>query len=435
MAREYGGTVVIRCCKGWLGFSCRRHVALVVSWALGACDVAAPPGTTGGVDWDDSDGACARGLGVIETDYASTNVSALALDGTVLSSRFIASSSESAGLTAALGGDVVLPTMPPLEPQMVLIDRLPGGVLTWVALRTGEVRAQLSVATGFSANPHDYLEVSSKKAYVTRFGHNFDAGREPFDGGSDVLVVDPSKPEIIGRIDLRPYVTEAGFLPRPDRLARVGDRVVVLLVAYDESFTHSAESRLALIDVESDAVIASHTLSGLHGCGALALGPDGTTLAVACAGEFGGDSVPDTSSSGIALVRTEPSLSTLKTISAEQLGGDPVGYGISFASQEVLLVDTFGRFDGPDGPARPDQLMSVELESGETEVLLESKATPFSLGDIACASACGVCFAADASREGGVVHRFGVEDGRIVRDQAIVVEKAVGLPPRRLGWL
>jgi hypothetical protein len=411
------------------------HVAIAAAFGLGGCGVAAPPPETGGIEWDESDSSCARGLGVIETDYASTNVSVLALDGSVLSSRFIGSSSASAGLAAALGGDVALPSLPPIEPVMLLIDRLPGAVLTWVELRTGKVRAQLSVATGFSSNPHDYVEVSSRKAYVTRYEHNFDAGHEPFDGGSDLLLVDPSKPEIIGRIDLTPYVTDAGFFPRPDKVLRVGDRLVVLLAAYDESFTHSAESRLALIDTESDEVVDTLTLSGLHGCGELALGPDGKSLAVACAGEFGGDSVPDTSSSGIALVRLAPSLTMVRTISADELGGDPVGYGMDFAAQDTLLVSTLGRFEGPDGPARADRFVAVRLESGDVEVLLESDETPFSLGDIACAPAQNVCFAADASHEGGVVHRFEVEGGAIVDERAIGVERAVGLPPRGLGWL
>ena len=420
----------------WLGSSVDwMHVAWVVSWALGGCDVATPPSGTGGIDWDESDGSCARALGVVETDYISSNVSVLGLDGSVLSSRFIASSSESVGLSAALGADVVLPSGAPPDPQMLLIDRFPGAVLTWVELRSGEVRAQLSVATGFASNPHDYVQLSTHKAYVTRYDHNFDAGREPFDGGSDVLLVDPHTPEITGRIDLTPTVTEAGFLPRPDKLVRVGQRVVVLLAAYDKSFAHSAESRLALIDTDGDEVIGVHTLSGLHGCGALALAPDGETVAVACAGEFGGDSVADTSSSGIALVGTAPSLSTLKTIEADALGGDPVAYGIDFASQDMLLVSTFGRFEGPDGPARPDRLMSVQLENGDSDVLLESQGTPFSLGDIACAPACRVCFAADASRDGGVVHRFDVKGGGIVDEHAIVAERDVRLPPRDLGWL
>jgi hypothetical protein len=428
--------MVTRSPRRWFGASsARARVAWVVSWALAGCDVAAPPSGTGGIHWDDSDGACARGLGVVETDYASSNVSALGLDGSVLSSRFIASSSESAGLVAALSGDVTLPSRPPLEPQMLLIDRLPGAVLTWVDLGSGEVRAQLSVATGFASNPHDYVEISSQKAYITRYDHNFDAGREPFDGGSDLLLIDPRAPEIIGRIDMTPYVTETGFLPRPDKLVQVGRRVIVLLAAYDKSFVHSAESRLVLVDTDRDEVIGVHRLSGLHGCGALALAPDGQTLAVACAGEFGGGSVPDTSSSAIALVRTSPSLSTLQTISAESLGGDPIAYGIDFASAGVLLASTFGRFEGPDGPARPDRLVSVELESGDTDVLLKSQGTPFSFGDVACAPACRVCFAADASREGGVVHRFDIDGGRVVHDHAIVVEKAVRLPPRELGWL
>ncbi|PKN46336.1 MAG: hypothetical protein CVU63_07695, partial [Deltaproteobacteria bacterium HGW-Deltaproteobacteria-20] len=72
-----------------------------------ACNVASPD-NTGGTDI--TAGACGRGLVVVNTDYQSTNVSLVAIDGKVLSTSFLSSASTPPGLSAPLGGDVVVPT-------------------------------------------------------------------------------------------------------------------------------------------------------------------------------------------------------------------------------------------------------------------------------------------------------------------------------------
>ena len=126
--------------------------ATALAWLAG-CNAPDPPPTTGGTDLPP--GACGRGAVVIGSDYQSTNVSLVGVEGEVLSPSFLSSATSSAGLTAPLSGDVAVPSMPAAGEEIVLLDRYPAAVLTWVDVVTGSVRAQLNVATGFAANPQD----------------------------------------------------------------------------------------------------------------------------------------------------------------------------------------------------------------------------------------------------------------------------------------
>jgi hypothetical protein len=83
----------------------------------------------------------------VHSDYQSTNVSLLGLDGRALSPLLVSSASASTALSTPLSGDVVLPTMPQAGSELLLLDRFPAAVLTWVDLRTGVPTGQLSVAT------------------------------------------------------------------------------------------------------------------------------------------------------------------------------------------------------------------------------------------------------------------------------------------------
>ena len=176
-----------------------RVCAIALAVATMGCNAPLPPGSTGGIDTEL--GACGRGLVVVQSDYQSTNASLLGLGGQVLSSSFISSATESAELAAPLSGDVVVPTTPAFGAEIVLIDRYPASVLTWVRVEDATVRGQLNVGTGFASNPQDYLLVGDDKAYLSRNERNSQPGAEPFDLGSDLLVIDPGALAITRRID------------------------------------------------------------------------------------------------------------------------------------------------------------------------------------------------------------------------------------------
>ena len=379
--------------------------------------------------------ACVRGFVVVSSDYQSSNVSLLDPTGEVLSASFLSSGSTSAGLSAPLSGDVVLPTRSARTDRTVLIDRSPASVLTWVDLRSGEVTAQLSVATGFASNPHDYIELSASKAYVLRYEKNLTSGQEPFDEGDDVLVVDPSAPAITGRIELTPALADVAprFLAHPERAALAGDRVVVVLGAYRADFLETAPSRLVAIDPVTDAIVQTLVLDGYRACSSLAVSPDEDELAVACAGEWGGDNRPGLDTSGVVRVRIADQLEIAHRHRAADFGPDPVAAGLAYASRGRLLFTTYGHDAEPDESAAEDRLIELDLQTSEAREVLRSAGEPFTLGDVRCDAACGACFVVDAERDGGIVHRFAVTPGGVSEPTAIRVENEIGLPPRCLG--
>ena len=210
--------------------------------ALLACNVT-PAGTTGGADLP-SRGACARGLAVVSSDYQSSEIVLLTPEGEVVSSAFLSSaSSRATGLAAPISGDISVATRPGTE-EVVVVDRFGTNVLTFVDTATAQVRAQLPVGTGFEANPQTYLEVDAHHAFVPRLGENHAPGQEPFDAGSDVLVIDPSVPAIVSSVAMP---RKEGYLPSPSAIAPWRDAALVTLVHARANFGAMADSELVAL--------------------------------------------------------------------------------------------------------------------------------------------------------------------------------------------
>ena len=385
-----------------------------------------------------SPGPCGRGLVVVETDYQSSNVSLLDFEGHVLSESLVSSSTVSAGFGVALSGDVVTPSSQQNGAEIVLIDRRPAGVLRFVELATARITAELSVATGFRSNPQDYLTLDPGRAYVARYDTNQNAGHQAWDGGGDVLVVDPSVPAITGRIDLSPALSgePSKFSAHPARLVNVAGRVFALLAAYADDYSSGTSSRLVELDPETDSLLSTLVLDGLRGCVALAVAPDGRELAVACTGDDLRSTQPKLDGSGLALLDIAGTPELSQRFDAALLGNAPLAFGLDYAAQNVLLFGTLGHLEDSvsHAPAAPDSLRRLDTATGRVEELLQSAGEPFTLGGVHCAVSCGVCFVADAKRSGGSVLRFAVDSaGTFAPPSAIRAETRIGLPPRYLG--
>ncbi|HEX7669654.1 MAG TPA: hypothetical protein VF395_08730, partial [Polyangiaceae bacterium] len=250
-----------------------RDLMTIMILAISGCNVPDPPRPSGGAHVDaaappedaargvdgEAPGTCGRGFVVVESDYASTNVATVAENGRVIAESLASSATSSVGLTAPLSGDVVVPTTPVHGKEIVLIDRDPGASrLVWVDM--GTARRELSVGgSGFRANPYDYVQLSPTKAYVTRFGSNPVPGKQPFDGGNDVLVVDPSVPRIVASIDMIPALgaDAARVLPRAGQMVVAGPRAFVLITALplDPSAVNvDIPSRVVTLDTTTDAI-------------------------------------------------------------------------------------------------------------------------------------------------------------------------------------
>lgn len=409
----------------------RAGVASLLALAS-ACNAPDPLPSTGGASLDE--GPCGHGLVVVTSDYQSTSTAIIDWSGVVHSARLLGSGSSSPGLGAALSGDVVSPGERVESGRVVLIDRFPAGVLSFVDPKSAEVLHQTSVGTGFAANPQDYLELESGEAYVSRYESNASPGAESFDEGGDLLILDDDGRRIAGRVDLGRALVGADpeLLPRPSRMLRLGERVVVLLSSYSRSFTVSGDARLALVDPETHTVTGWVALPGARGCSALARSPSGARIAVGCSGSFGGTSTPTLDDAGVVVLRREGAelVEEARFVAAEVLG-DPPGFSLAFASERHVVVPTFGRLATSGEAARDDRLLELDLETGSVSELMRSEREPFTIGEIRCGAACGACFVTDADR--GRVVRFAITPGGLASPRGVELGDGVGLPPRYLG--
>jgi hypothetical protein len=401
--------------------------ALSLGAAAAGCDVS-PPGGSGGVGGAGGGAAgCPRALVVASSDYASTNVSVVSAGGEVLSASLISSASAGVGASAALSGDVVLPHDRPASGLVVLIDRYPNSVVTWVDPATAGVRGQLSVATGFASNPHDYLEAGGAKAYVTRYNTNPSPGREPLDGGGDLLVVDRDGPAVVGRVDLGAEA-EGASQPRPSRLARLAEgEAVVTLDRFDAAFQQAADARLVGLDTEAGALTWRLDVAGLANCGGLSVSPSGARLALACSGVFA-DGAGQLARSGLVVLDlgARPPREAARFDLAARFGA-PLAPAVAFASETLLVGVAYGDL----AAGRRDLAYALDLAGGEATTLAEA-ADAFSFGDLRCAPGCGErCFLADAGQN--TLRPFRLEGGALAPEAGLRVDTAFGLPPRALG--
>lgn len=418
-----------------------------VLFSLGAliagCNVSESAKSTPGVNLPDTgvmggdagDGAaplaCARGISVVSSDYQSTNVSVASPEGKVLSESIISSGSAPAGLTTPLSGDVVVPSNRPVSGKLVTIDRT-SAVLTWIDVASGSVEKQQSVGTGFAANPHDYLEISDKKAYVSRYETNSAPGKAPFDDGGDVVVLNLESSTITANIPLA-RADDGSFLPRPSHMLLSGHTAWVMLERLDAAFAPAGSSRIAGIDTATDTVSWTLDLPDAGNCGGMTPSPSGKVVAVSCSGGF------DADAKGRALLVIDASVDPPKELhrfSTAQVLDAPLAPSLAFATEHLLLGVAYG----DTMATRNDWLYAVNVDSGEVSKLTDA-GSAFALGDVVCAPGCAdLCFVADAELKpsGGTAKgalRVYDATGKELPDKAFAVDPSIGLPPRSIGAL
>ncbi len=371
-----------------------------------------------------------RGFVVVHSDYQSSTISVIGLDGEVLSPLVLTSGSAPAGVSEALSSDIVLPSSATGGEHAVIVDR-GNSVINWLNLNSAEVDFQLNVAPGgFDANPYDYALYEPGKAFVTRHGTNGDPGQEDFDQGDDVLIIDPDAGEIIGRIALVDVPDDDDLLPRPTAVTIVNDKLYVLAVAIDVDFASYGQSKLVVIDPASEEIDQVLAIDGMRNCGELAVSPTGDQLAIGCIGDWTGDPLDQ---SGIALVDLGAAEAELgDQYFAKEIGGFQVST-VSYASSNVLLWTATGSYDDDFNIVAGDSLRVVDLEAGEPQesALLETT-VPYNLGGLKCVPSQRVCLLADA--ENAELQYITLGDTGAVEDiEAIEVDDGVGHPPRYIG--
>lgn len=405
--------------------SCPRFSAFAL--LLLGCNVT-PGRVTGGVELPER-GDCPRGSAVVSSDFLSSEVALLAPDGEVKSPAFMSSASTAAtNLAAPFSGDLSVASARSRPGELVVIDRFGTNVLTFVDTRTAVVRAQLPVGSGFQANPQDYLELSERQAFVPRLSDNESPGRERFDSGSDLLIVDPSVPEIVGSLAMprRP-----GYRPSPVGVAQLGGDVLVTLQHFRANFSGMAEGELVAVTIDEPRVRYSLPLTGLKNCGRAELSPSRTRLLVACTAfvdRQGAVAEPEHSGLLVLDALTDP-VSELARFSALQLVQGPIQSSVEFVNERIVLFKTQTAL----GADHDNRLFSLDLETGEAELLATAARDVSGLGygiafgAMSCRSGCGdPCLVADKSR--GKLLRFELHANELSPAADVVIQGA-GLPP------
>lgn len=164
-----------------------------------------------------------------------------------------------------------------------VVNRLGGDNIQAIDPATGyATRWQCTVENG--SNPHDIAFAAPNKAYVTRYER------------AAILIVDPTTGAdcagfVRGTIDLSSFADGDG-LPEMDQAVVIGDRLFVTLQRLDRRnfFRPTDHSLVAVIDVATDTVVGSITLTGTNPFAESAgLAPDPATgkITLTEVGEFG----------------------------------------------------------------------------------------------------------------------------------------------------
>lgn len=395
---------------------------------------------TGGMDWsdgDDEDGFESWGILVVNTDFHSTSISVLdRVTQRLFREGIIDSGSSAPGLSIALSGDVILPANPLPDNRIVLIDRYPNAVLTFLEPDDFSVSGQLSVATGFASNPHDFLWLEDHKAYVTRYESNPSPGSERYDGGGDILIVDPLELEILGRIGLDEYIETGGeddFKPHPWRMQPAAGLVWLVLGNYAGDYDTAGDSVLLAIDPQTDEVVKSLELTGMLDCNGLTYDEERTSLYISCSGLFRSQYEQNLDASAILSVdisRAELGFELIRR--ATEGSGRPFGFDIDLLRSGTLLAIRFGSLDAenPDD-SLPDSLVAIDRETGK-ERRVHQASTAFGMGGLLVDDATATIYVGDADPEDPAVYLYREKNAAFEAIKRIEAAPESGLPPRHI---
>jgi hypothetical protein len=419
-------------------FTCFAGVLLLLAAGCGSDDGTpsnqdAAPSTADGAAGERPVSAY-NGVVVVGSDYVTSSVSFLDNDGNVVKGGCFTSSSGGVGLTLTLSGDVVLPSQIAPGGPVALIDRT-NAVVTWLDPATCAPLRQLSVSTGFFANPHDLLALTANKAYVTRAGENSTATPAPgdFDDGDDVLIIDPTVPAVVGRVDLKPFAATdgTGILPTADRAIVAEGRVFVSLNQISGDWKSYGTGRIVIIDPVTDQAVGAIDLVGAKNCGAMTYLAAERKILVACNGAYSDGAQQAATSAVLAIDLSLTPPAVVATVPASAVGGLPFSSGslAALSSTAVLAVSAGNTSNLP-----PDRLWSLALDGTLPKMAFEA-AEGFALGAVLADSNTGRVFLADSPMSKPTFLRvFDSIDGVLVAGPAVKTDPSGKLPPRALAF-
>jgi len=305
---------------------------------------------------------------VVCSDFLSSAVALVDPTGTELRAPvLIHSGSRPPQLQTALSGDVVLPTVPPPDGAVLLIDRYPNSVLTFVNPSSAAVERQVSVATGFASNPHDVIVQADGRLLVTRYEPNPTPERlDGLDLGDDVLVLTAA-----GEPESRFGLTgDDGFPARPDRLLEVSPgRYWVSLGRISVGWGEYRSGQVAVLEwMPTDKRLHARDrldLAPYKNCGAMA--QSSSHVAVSCTGGWR-PKVAGFDRSGSGVVVLDKFGATVAMLSAEDARlNSVVSAAVVFGPDGAIYVTQYG-----DSAGNPDRVLRWDHTSDQVEVMYEA---------------------------------------------------------------
>lgn len=406
-----------------------NRILVLASLSLLALGGVACTGTSGA-----KGGGAALGMAVINSDFKSTSVSLVDPNsGKLTQDDCIDSGSVTSTLSMALSGDVVLPSSTQVGDPLLLLDRM-NSALAWVAPGTCKVMRQISVGTGFYANPHDVVSLSESKAYVTRFETNVSPGAMANDGGDDILIIDPTTGAINGRIDLSSYATDvSGYTieARPDRALFVDGKVYVSLGNMTQDFMTTGAGRVVVLDPSTNGVLGTIELPMYKDCSQLDFISSSNTLVIGCGGDSSAALSDQVAQSAIVLVDISGATPVVKkSIGASATGGRPISSAFAVAGDNLIVAATYGDYMGP----AVDALWALQLDSGKATKIADGDGS-FVFGGVSWSAPNHLVYVTDAGTTNPTVRIFDVSNPSAVKARSSFVSNPKsGLPPRQIGW-
>lgn len=327
--------------------------------------------------------ATAPSFAVIGTDFTSTSLGLLDASGDVHTDAWIDSGTTGAGLVATLGGDVVLPTTSTSD-AIELIDRFGVDVGTRLC-PNGVVLGQVAFSPGdFATNVHDWVAVSAREAWATRYEKNPDGSAPDAERGNDLIAFDRELFTLGPRIDLGMFDEDVSGLDssgaevtvpvaaRPDTVVSAGGVLVVGLGRLPENLFGDSrghgDGRVAIVD-PSDSSVTGVELTGLANCGQVVpvAGTDDEVL-VSCLGYSNvgfGDVAGERATAGLARISLPSgNIESLWRVSDDEARLLGV-YGLVSLGGDVAVAVAPGDF-----VATNDTLVRVDLGSGEQTTIV-----------------------------------------------------------------
>ena len=184
-----------------------------------------------------------------------------------------------------------------------------------------------SFSAGDGSNPQDLVLDARGRVWLSRY-------ETPY---NDLLIVDPRTGNRLGSLDLMPWVTGAGLLPRPEQMLRVGDELYVALQNTNLAFNEFGPARLLVIDTVGDRVVDAIDLEGINPFQGMERDPVTGYLYLAMAGIFPGQQA-EQFTGGVEVVDPETRTSLGLLIDDDDLGGHPSDVAIASPEKGYVLI-------------------------------------------------------------------------------------------------